>query len=194
VTRWLQRLSARDRRALRLGAWIVLPALLVALVLRPAVSRLDETRDTLAAERLLLAREHAALADARAADEGSTTQWPAADRLFSGRDDVIATAALASYVGGLAEAQDVWVQSASTLEAERDASGVRQLRVSLRAEADVAGVVRLLDALERGRYLVRVADLELVVSPAARSDDGSEPLLVRATLTGFAAPSPEGAP
>jgi len=194
MTRWLQRLSARDRRALTLGAWIALPALAVALVVRPAVSQLGEVHDALAAERLLLARERAALADARADVDGAARERPVADRLFSGQDDVMATAALASYVGGLAEAQDVWVQSATTLDAVRDASGVRQLRVSVRAEGDVAGVVRLLDALERGRYLVRVDHLEVAVTPAERSGDGSEPLVVRATLTGFAAPAREGAP
>lgn len=194
MTRWLPRLSARDRRALLLGAWIVLPALVVALVVRPAVAQLGDVHDALAAEGLLLARERAALADARADRTGAARERPVAERLFSGRDDVMATAALASYVGGLAEAQDVWVQSATTLDAVRDASGVRQLRVSVRAEGDVAGVVRLLDALERGRYLVRVDHLEVAVTPAERSGDGSEPLVVRATFTGFAAPAREGAP
>jgi hypothetical protein len=194
MTRWWLRLSARDRRALALGAWIAVPALLVALVLRPALAQLSDLRDTLAAERLLLARERAALAEARAQRLDTERERPVAERLFSGRDDVIATAALASYVGDLAEAQDVWVQSATTLDADRDASGVRQLRVSMRAEGDVTGVVRLLDALERGRFLVRVDNLEIAVTPAERSGDGSEPLVVRATLTGFAAPTREDAP
>lgn len=194
MTRWLHRLSARDRRALALGAWIVLPALLLALVIRPGVARLNDVRDTLAAERLLLARERTAIAEARAARDGAERERPVAERLFTGRDDVMATAALASYVGGLAEAQDVWVQSASTLDAQRDASGVRRLRVSVRAEGDVTGIVRLLDALDRGRYLVRVDDLELAVTPAERTVDGSEPLVLRATVTGFAAPWVDEAP
>lgn len=194
MRRWLQQLSARDRRALVLGAWCVVPALLLALVVRPAVSQVNGMRDTLAAERLLLARERAAIADARAAHDGTERERSVAERLFSGRDDVIATAALASYVGAVAEAQDVWVQSATTLGAERDAFGVRQLRVSVRAEGDIAGVVRLLDALDRGRYLVRVDDLEIAVTPTERNLDGSEPLVMRATLTGFAAPWAEGAP
>ncbi len=194
MTRWLQQLSVRDRRALTIGAWIVLPALFLALVVRPAVAQLNELRDTLAAERLLLTRERAALADVRAVDNATERERPVAERLFSGRDDVIATAALAAYVGDVAESHEVWVQSATTLDALRDASGLRRLRVSVRAEGDIAGVVRLLDALDRGRYLVRVDDLDIAVTPAERSTDGSEPLVVRATVTGFAGPHVEGAP
>lgn len=193
MKRW-SLLSARDRRALVLGAWIVVPALFLALVIRPAMAQLNEVRDSLAAERLLLARERAALAHARTTRDGEERTRPVTDQLFSGRDDVIATAALASYVGTIAEAQDVWVQSATTLDAARDASGVRHLRVAVRAEGDIAGVVRLLDALERGRYLVRVDDLDIASTPTERNRDGAEPLIVRATVTGFAAPHKEGAP
>jgi hypothetical protein len=45
MTRWWLRLSARDRRALALGAWSAVPALHVALVLRPALAQLSDLRD-----------------------------------------------------------------------------------------------------------------------------------------------------
>jgi hypothetical protein len=191
---WLTRLSPRDRRALRLGAWIVLPALFVAFVVRPGVTQVSALRDALDVERRLLSREQAAIATARRHTDHSASAPSVARELFTGRDDVMATAALAAYVGDLAEAQDVWVQSATTQASDRDDAGVRRLRVAVRAEGDVAGLVRLLDALEGGRYFVRVEELEVSVTPSERSSDGSEPLVLRATLSAYATPTTERTP
>jgi hypothetical protein len=191
---WLTRLSTRDRRALRLGAWIVLPALFVAFVVRPGVAQVSALRDALDVERRLLSREQAAIAAARLHTDNRASAPPVALQLFTGRDDVMATAALASYVGDLAEAQDVWMQSATTQASERDDTGVRRLRVAVRAEGDVAGLVRLLDALDGGRYLVRIDELEVSVTPSERSSDGSEPLVLRAALSAYATPTTERTP
>src|SRR5439155_20235562 len=54
--RWAE-LSGRDRRAVLLGASILLPALFLVFGVRPYVNAYGEARDALAAERGTLARE-----------------------------------------------------------------------------------------------------------------------------------------
>jgi hypothetical protein len=188
-------LSARDRRALRLGSWIVLPALAWSLLVRPGLSDVDVLRDTLAAERPRLQRERGAIAALEATPAVRTsTATPDSlaralrPRLFTGRDDVIASAALAAYVGEVAEAHDVLLQSATTRPTTRGTAGVRAVHVEVRAEGDITGLVRFLDALERGLPLVQVQALEVETRARTEEEDGPEPLALRATITGYADP------
>lgn len=177
-----QRLTPRDQRALRLLGGVAVAALAWSLFVRPTWVRTAELRDTIAAERTLLARERALL---ERNDAGS----PRSDALlFTGRDDAIASAALAEHLGTVAEAHDVWVQATSTGDTRTTADGVRVLRVELRAEGDVHGLAGWLAALEHGALAVRLASLE--VSRAPLDDpNGAEPLAVRATVLGYAAPT-----
>src|SRR5690606_21878341 len=85
------RLSARDRRALELGAAVVMPVLVWMFAGVPDVRALGEARARLEAERDLLARElelvasaPAHLADAERATQGLLN---AAPRLFAAAND-----------------------------------------------------------------------------------------------------------
>src|SRR5262245_43673936 len=62
--RWisLDALSSRDRRALRIGLLLVVPALAYVGVVKPYRAALIETRNRVAAERQLLERELALIA------------------------------------------------------------------------------------------------------------------------------------
>lgn len=179
---WWQRLSARDQRALALLGAVALGALAWTLVIRPTWTQVNTLRDVIAGERALLERERALLARGEVNDRGAP-----APVLFTGRDDAIAAAALAEHAGTLAEAHDLWVQAAITGDTRVTADGLRLVRVDVRAEGDVQGIGGWLAALERGPYAVQVSTLEVSAAPNT-ADDGTEPLAVRATLIGYAAP------
>jgi len=186
--RW-STMSPRERRTVVIGAAVVLAgfAVIWGRMYRDA---LGNARDELATERATLARERAAVAMARhnpqlqhVADSAMRSMRP---RLFEGKDDVMASAELAAYVGDVARRARVWLQDAGTRPATPAAEGVRTLRVEIRAESDLQGVLLFLQGLERGDKLIRVDRLD--ISHAARSDENdAEVLSIAATISGFAA-------
>lgn len=182
-------LSVRDRRAVVIGAIVLLPGLLFIWGVRPYSDALTGARDRLATERATLARERAAVATAEEnprlqhiADSAMRAMRP---RLFEGKDDVMASAELASYVGDAARKARVWLQTAATRPGAPTADGVRTLRVEIRAESDLLGTLMFLQALERGDKLVRVDRLDISHSPRT-SDEDAETLSIAATISGFA--------
>ena len=193
-------LAARDERALRVGAWILAPALLFALVVRPVTDALVDSRAALASERSLLGRELSLVAEAprdrqllRSAERAVSAAGP---RLFGGAEAVSASAELARYVAGQAtrsglvleqtETETVLDSSASTTMPDDGSAaseaGTRTLRVSIRAHGEVESVTAFLQAMENGPRLVRVE--QLAISVADTTTDSS--LAVTATLSGLA--------
>ena len=182
-------MSTRDRRAVLLGAVFLLPWLVFIWGVRPYRSALSDARDQLATERATLARERAAIATAKknpqlqhVADSAMRAMRP---RLFEGKDDVMASAELASYLGEVAGETRVWLQDAATRPSLPSAEGVRTLRVDIRAESDLLGTLMFLQALERGDKLVRVDRLDI---SRTRNVEGQEieTLTLSATVSGFA--------
>jgi len=166
-------MTSRERRAIVMGAGVVLAgfAVIWGRMYRDALA---SARDELATERATLARERVAVATARhnpqlqhIADSAMRAMRP---RLFEGKDDVMASSELASYVGDVARRARVWLQDAGTRPASPAAEGVRTLRVEIRAESDLQGAL-----------------LFLHISHAARSDEkDAEVLSIAATISGFA--------
>ena len=116
-------------------------------------------------------------------------------RLFAGRDDVIATAELVSHLGAVAEEHNVWLQNATTRPAEVGEAGVRTLHVALRAESDLEGLLRFLQALEHGDKLLRVDRLDISIAAGSFVADGVEPVSISASIMGYAIPeAPARAP
>jgi hypothetical protein len=182
-------MSTRDRRAVIIGALVLAPGLLLIWGVRPYQAALSDARDQLATQRATLARERAAVATARqnpqlqhVADSAMRSMRP---RLFEGKDDVMASAELASYVGDVARKTRVWLQDAGTRPATPAADGVRTLRVEIRAESDMLGTMMFLQALERGQKLVRIDRLDISRSPRADEKE-AETLSIAATISGFA--------
>lgn len=182
-------MAPRERRTIIIGALVLLPGLLFVYGFRPYQSALADARDQLATERQALAREKAAIATARrnpelqhVADSAMRAMQP---RLFEGKDDVMASAELAAYIGDLARGSRVWLQDAGTRPSVAADDGVRTLRVEIRAESDLLGTLMFLQSLERGEKLVRVDRLD--ISKSARGDDkDAETLSIAATISGFA--------
>ncbi|HXD49382.1 MAG TPA: type II secretion system protein GspM [Gemmatimonadaceae bacterium] len=178
-----------DRRAIVIGVLVLLPGLLFIWVWRPYRAALADARDQLSTERAALARERAAIDNARrnpqlrhAADSAMSAMQP---RLFEGKDDVMAGAELASYLGDVARDTRVWLEDAATRPSTPAVNGVRTLRVEIRAESDLLGTLMFLQRLERGDRLVRVERLD--ISRVPRSDAGEqETLSIAATVAGYA--------
>ena len=185
-------MSPRDRRALLLGAAVLAPALFYIWGVKPYRAALDDARQQLAVERETLARERAAIAAARKNPQlqhlADSAMRAASPRLFQGRDDVMASAELASYLGDIARARHVWLQDAATRPAALSPSGVRTLRVEIRAESDLQGILSLLQALETGSKLVRVERMDVSRQPSRSEESGAETLALSATISGFAIP------
>jgi hypothetical protein len=190
-------MSPKDRRAIILGLGIVLPALIFIWGVRPYRAAMAETRDELETARVALAREKAAVA-AQPSDPGGQKSADSAltmvaGRLFEGRDDAIASAQLAAYLGSVAKRSRVLMQDANTRPSTTSPEGIRTLRVEVRAESDVQGVATFLHNLESGSKLVRVDRLEVSRVPGLEDKNGYETLSVAATIAGFAFNTPPGA-
>lgn len=187
--RWTS-LNARERRTVIIGASIAGAGLLYVWGVRPYRAALTDAREALSAESAALARERAAVASARQNPRlmqlTDSAMRAARPRLFEGKDDVMASAELASYLGDVARRTRVWMQDASTRPAMAGPDGTRALRVEIRAESDLLGTLLFLQALERGEKLVRVDRLDLVRSQRLGNSD-VETIGITATVSGFAA-------
>ena len=184
-------LSPRDRRALRLAAIVLVPSLGWVYGLRPYLESLGAMRDQVVIESATLARERALIADRvrhpeKQRDIEKTAQ-STAPRLFEGRDAVIASAELASYVTETAERTRVNLQQAATRPMVTTTPGVRMLRIEIRGESDLEGILNFLNALETGHKLVRFDKLDISRAPGrSTEEDGFETLTFAATVSGFA--------
>lgn len=187
----LSTMNSRDRRALMLGLMILGPALAYIWGVKPMLASFSRTRDQIFEQRQLLAQEKAAVAAARqnpdlkrVADSAMNAMSP---RLFEGRDDVMASAELVSHINDVAQESSVLLQSAATRPTEV-VNGIRTLRVEIRGESDLRGVLTFLQNVETGSKLLRVDRLDVSRSMAATEVEGVEPLAVAATIIGFAIP------
>lgn len=189
----LKGLAPRDRRALMWGAAIGAAALLFALVVKPYVRTLRESRDELSVQRDLLARERAVLSASNrfpaALEESRSALEQQSTPLFDGLDELSATSNLSDHISEAALSNRVLVQQLETRKAEPLAEGVSALAVDLRAEGDFEGVLHFLNALERGDKLVNVSALVLtrINRPGASGAPDTEVLSVTGTMTGYAA-------
>ena len=182
-------MTPRERRTVTIGGLILFAALSFIWVVRPYQASLSDAREQLLTERETLARERAAIATARQnpelqhiADSAMRSMRP---RLFEGKDDVMASAELAAYVGDVAHGARVWLQDAGTRPAVAAGDGVRTLRVEIRAESDLLGTLMFLQGLERGDKLVRIDRLDIARSVRGDEKD-AETLSITATIAGFA--------
>lgn len=179
----LSRLGERDRRALLLGAAVLLPVVAWTGAVRPYLSALGDTRDRLAAERGMLAREEGLLAlavqlpaDLVAAER---TAAAATERLLRASNRPLAEAALTAALENVASSSRVLLQQVRGVEAPGGSdppAGVLPVQVAVQGESDVAGLTRFLHRIEASPLLMRVRALD--VRPRAGADrnrDGPAP-------------------
>jgi hypothetical protein len=194
----LSTMSASDRRALFIGAVILVPSLGYVFAAKPFLAALSDVRQQLSVERDAYARERAAVSAAQrnplmqhVADSAMQATAP---RVFEGRDDVMASAEVATYLGGVARSSHVWLQDASTRPATALDGGVRALHVEIRGESDLRGILGFLRSLETGGKLLRVQRLDISAQPGRSDQPGTENLAISASIVGYAIPDPSAAP
>jgi hypothetical protein len=191
-------MSPGDRRALTLGAIVLVPSLFFVFGVKPFRAALAEVQQQLATESDAFARERAAVSAAErnpqmqhVADSAMQAMSP---RLFAGRDDVMASAEVASYLGEIARADHVWLQEASTRPATALDGGVRALHVEIRGESDLRGILEFVKALESGSKFIRVQRLDISTQPGRSDQPGTETLALSASIIGYAIPDQSASP
>lgn len=194
----LSRLQSRDRRALRVGAWILLLALTIMFVIKPYVSLLMASRAMLETDRDLLSRESRAVtelpSDRLALHATDEALRAVESNLFGGTDPVTASAELARYVSTRATQSGLHLEQTETNtpidsttitgSSARSAGQVDPLRVAIRARGGILAVFAFLRAMESGPRLVRVERIDIVRGSTDESFDGT--LTFTATVAGLA--------
>jgi len=185
-------MSASDRRALMLGALVIVPSLFFVFGVKPYLAALSDVRQQLAVEREAYAREAAAVSAAelnpRMQHVADSTMQAMAPRLFGGPDDVMASAEVATWLGGVARASHVWLQDASTRPATALDGGVRALHVEIRGESDLRGILGFVSSLEHGDKFISVQRLDISTQPGRADQPGTETLALSASIVGYAIP------
>jgi hypothetical protein len=165
MKRLMPQLGDRDRRALRVGALVVLPVLLWSFLARPYLAAVSTARDAVAAERALLDRELALLAAAPAAP-GTLARIAKSDSstsatLFTALDAYAASAALTAHVSEAADASGVSLRQSETTPPSVRADGLVELGLDLQGEGDFEGMLDFLRALEAGDRLVHATRVSI---------------------------------
>jgi hypothetical protein len=186
-----------------IGAAILVPSLLWTFAVSPWLDALRAANERLADERGLLRRELDLLAQARAYpaafDVGARRLLAVAPRLAGGQDDAAAGAAVAGYVRRLAQMGGANVTRVEPGVAHDAGGGIAALPVAVTGEADLEGLMTLLQLLETGPKLVRVDELTVEAhdGPASAGASyaptpffvspggGSEVINFRFTATGY---------
>jgi hypothetical protein len=175
----LRALSARDRRALLLGALVLGPALAWLGVVRPYRSTLQSLQDRLASQSALLEREKAVLAEAATfpprleAARTALSHWDA--RFVRSANPALAEAETTAVLEEVARDNRVLLQEVRTLPLPPGTSapeGLHPIRLSVRGESDFEGVLRFLHGLEQHPLLLRVAGLSVDPVPPATGGGG----------------------
>ncbi len=184
-------LKGSERRTLKWGAIIGGAMLLYVYAITPLYASFVDNKEQLALERTTLVRERAAIAAALRNPQlqhiADSLMQITSERLFSGADDVMASAELGSYIGDVASNNHFLMTSATTGAVPKTKSVVRTLSEDIRGESDLQGILEFLQALERGPKLVRVSRVDL--SRPTRDADDIETVLFAATINAYALPA-----
>ncbi len=172
-------LSPRDRRAMILGALLVVPATAWSQGVLPYLRAVRDAQAELRQERGLLERELQVLAgSARYPTEfsaGADRLLAEVPRLIGGGDDGAASAALAGYVRGVAQAARVQLSRVEPASSADAGGGVTSLPLEVSGEGDIEGIMTLLHLLETGPKLVHVTGMTLETGEAPAASAAAPP-------------------
>lgn len=174
----LRTLADRDRRAVLLGLAVLLPALLYVTAVRPYRAAIADLRERAAAEHALLQREEALIAGANATDDMESVHaraGNAAMRLIHAPNVPLAEAEVTGMLETLATLSRVLLVEMRGVEPPRpreddDVASIRPLRLSVRGESDLEGVLLFLQRIETNPLLLRVVELSIAPALQPRGD------------------------
>lgn len=159
------RLAPKDRRAVLVGAAILVPVLAFSLAGKPYFHGRAALAEQIHEQEELLRREFALVQSVSSLSGGLTDATRAlADarpRLFPARDPLAATAILVSSVSEHARQQGVLIEAIESRPAESLPDGLMAVQVDMHGRGDLEGLLRWLDAIETGPRLLRVEQLSV---------------------------------
>jgi hypothetical protein len=177
----LNGLAPRDRRAILVGLGILFPVVVYVMGVKPYRAALDGVRDRVAVETELLARELALLeAAATLPEELHRAEAEAAvyeDRMVRAASGVLAEAELTDLLEGAATRSRVLleeIRGGELARGEDPPPGLSVVRLNLRGESDLEGILTFLDEIERSRLFLRVRGLALEPEVSRPTSNGSE--------------------
>ncbi len=178
----LDRLAPSDRRAILLGLAVIVPALVIVFGVRPFYGALTDAQERLIAEREVLGRELQLLESAAVLPKDikdALQKTAAVDlRLLEAASGILAEAQLTDLLESAAVLSRVLlreIESVAPARGEEPPPGAETLRLSVRGESDLEGVLTFLDALESGLLFVRVRGFALEpVLARSESDEGPQ--------------------
>lgn len=177
------RFARRDRRALTIGAALILPVLLLGRALPAASARNERERARVGAIREELDRAEALLASRR---RDATTVAPgdgesARERWYLVAASVApAIADLSDYLAGIARAANVDVRSTIVRGDTAFADGAARVELRLALSSDTEGVLAFLRELSAGPLLVPLRSIS--ISQPDPATPSSEPERLTAEL------------
>lgn len=177
----LNGMAPRDRRAILMGLAVLLPAVVYVLGVKPFRAALEDVRDRAAAERQLLAREMALLS-AGPELPGALRRAEAEAAEFEGRmvrapSRVVAEAELSDSLESTAFRCRVLLEEIRGGElgrGEEPPPGLSVVRLHLRGESDLQGVLTFLDEIEKSRLFLRVRGMALEPEVSRPDSDDEE--------------------
>jgi len=162
------RLSARDRRALRLGLFVALPVVVWTFGVRPYRAALIDIRAQVESERALLAREEALVASADALPEARQAAEANVERvdrrLVDAPNIALVEATVIDHLETIAQKSRVLLREMRGLPPDRrtaESAVVQPIRLAVQGESDLDGVARLLLAIEESPLLLRIEELSI---------------------------------
>jgi hypothetical protein len=171
----LDALSSRDRRALRIGLLFVVPALAFVGVVRPYRAALIETRNQVAAERQLLERELALIATRKQLPVTLENRRKSVQRaegmLVKAANMTSAETRVTELLEQIASLSRVLLQEVRSAPVTREQvapEGMQPLRLTVRGESDLEGVVTYLQRIERSPLMLRIKELSIERAPPPR--------------------------
>jgi hypothetical protein len=174
-------MAQRDRRAILLGLGILLPAVAYVLGVKPYRVALEGVRDRVTAERELLTREVALLAAGPTLPEELQQAGAEAavfeDRMVRAASGELAEGDLIDFLEGSAFRSRVLLEEIRGGElgrGEEPPPGLSVVRLHLRGESDLEGVLTFLDEIEKSRLFLRVRGLALEPEVSRPNSDNNE--------------------
>jgi hypothetical protein len=156
-------LTPRDRRVLRLLAFVILPVFAVAYGARPLWRAWSAEREDLLQQSALLQRERAAVGEAGTLDSALTHRRAllAVEQrsVIRANSQPTAYSELADHLRGVARREQVLVHQVSELPTDSVGSDLRLLRLAVRGESDLAGITRFIRSMESDPRRIRITRL-----------------------------------
>jgi hypothetical protein len=187
-------LSPRDRRAIMIGAVVLVPALTWSVLVQPYRSTLEDLQDRLAAELALWEREQAVVREASSlSDRIETTRLEITRlemRLVRADNPALAETEITARLERLARTSRVLLKEVRSIPASPRLStpaGVVPLFLSVSGESDFQGVLDFLRGIEQDHLLLGIDEVSVGPAPATGGSGGEDASRVQSGAMRFSA-------